>query len=67
MTASEYEILWYPMRVTYNREMKIKKILDDLKIDNFLPMQYVLAEEGGLPKQALVPAIHNLIFIHSSI
>lgn len=66
MTASEYEILWYPMRVTYNREMKIKKILDDLKIDNFVPMQYVLAEEGGLPKQALVPAIHNLIFIHSN-
>lgn len=66
MTASEYKILWYPMRVTYNRELKIKKILDDLKIDNFVPMQYVLTEEEGMPKQVLVPAIHNLIFIRSN-
>lgn len=66
MTVSEYEILWYPMRVTYNRELKVKKILDDLKIENFLPMQYILAEDKGMPTQKLVPAIHNLIFIRSN-
>lgn len=66
MPPSDYEILWYPMRVTYNRELKIKKILDDLVIENFVPMQYDLVHSKGLPKKELVPAIHNLIFVRSN-
>lgn len=54
------------MRVTYNRELKIKAALDDLQIENFLPMRYELVSSDGLPREELVPAIHNLIFIRSS-
>lgn len=54
------------MRVTYNRELKVKAALDQLGIENFLPMRYELVEGprgGRLLKR--VPAIHNLLFIHS--
>lgn len=64
---TEESIHWYPMRVTYHRETKIKMLLDNLGIENFLPMHYEYVEtknEGK--KRLLVPAIHNLIFVHSS-
>lgn len=58
---------WFPMRVTYHRELKIKSLLDNLNIENFLPMRYELVEtKGEGKKRQLLPAIHNLIFVHSS-
>lgn len=61
------ERAWYPMRVTYGREVKVKEALDKLGIDNFLPMHYELVDPGdGNKKRLLVPAIHNLIFIYDS-
>ena len=59
-------LLWYPMRVTYHRELKIKQHLDQLEIENFLPMRYEMVETATGSKRKLVPAIHNLIFVHSS-
>ena len=35
---------WFPMRVTYSREMKVKGELDRLGIENFVPMTYRLME-----------------------
>ncbi len=63
---STEDILWFPMRVTYHRELKIKTHLDNLGIENFLPMRYEKVETNKGHKIKLVPAIHNLIFIHSS-
>lgn len=61
------ERAWYPMRVTYGREVKVKEALDTLGIENFLPMHYELVDPGdGNKKRMLVPAIHNLIFIYDS-
>ena len=59
-------IRWYPMRVTYHRELKIKEQLDTLGIDSFVPMHYDLADTSDGPRKILVPAIHNLIFVHAS-
>lgn len=66
MPNSGNDTLWYPMRVTYNRELKIKTALDGLQIENFLPMRYELISSDGLPVGEPVPAIHGLIFIRSS-
>ena len=33
---------WFPMRVTYQREMKVKAELDRLGIENFVPLRYVM-------------------------
>ena len=57
---------WFPMRVTYNRELKVKEQLDSLKVENFVPMSYEVKGENGQKTLALVPAIHNLIFIRST-
>ena len=61
---------WFPMRVTYQREMKVKAELDRLGIENFVPMRYRIAESLNDGKtelrRELVPAINNLIFVRST-
>ncbi len=61
---------WFPMRVTYQREMKVKAELDRLGIENFMPMRYKVVESqnGGDTelRRVLVPAISNLIFVRST-
>ena len=59
--------IWFPMRVTYSREMKVKRELDRLGIENFVPMTYRLIDtEGADPHRELFPAINSLIFVHST-
>lgn len=65
---------WFPMRVTYQREMKmkvkVKAELDRLGIENFLPMRYKVVEsqnDGVMElRRVLVLAISNLIFVRST-
>ena len=57
---------WYAIRVTYNREMKVKRELDSMHIENFLPMKYRVVMRGEKKTKELVPAIHNLIFVNIS-
>ena len=69
---------WFPMRVTYQREMKVKTELDRLGIENFLPMRYKVVESQNTRgadswkdgdaelRRELVPAINNLIFLRST-
>jgi hypothetical protein len=55
------------MRVTYSRELKVKAELDRLEIENFVPMRYKMVDDGSeIPRRDLVPAINNLIFVHST-
>lgn len=56
---------WYAIRVTYNREMKVKRELDTRHIENFLPMKYRIIMRGERRIKEKVPAIHNLIFIYT--
>ena len=60
------DILWFPMRVTYNRETKVKENLDALGIETFMPVKQVFTIHGGHKKLETIPAIHNLLFVHSS-
>ena len=61
---------WFPMRVTYQREMKVKAELDRLGIENFVPMRYKVVEsrnDGDTElRRKLMPAISNLIFVRST-
>ena len=61
---------WFPMRVTYQREMKVKAELDRLGIENFLPLRNKVVEsqnDGDTElRRVLVPAINNLIFVRST-
>ena len=58
------EKLWYAIRVTYHRELKVKKDLESRGITCFVPMQYRREERHGVMVKRLVPSVHNLIFIH---
>ena len=62
--------MWFPMRVTYQREMKVKAELDRLGIENFVPMRYKVVEsqnDGDMElRRVLMPAISNLIFVRST-
>ena len=59
--------IWFPMRVTYSREMKVKGELERLEIENFVPMTYKVADaDTDHPHRELVPAINNLIFVRST-
>ena len=62
--------IWFPMRVTYGREMKVKAELERIGIESFLPMKYkvVGSQINGDAelRRELVPAISNLIFVRST-
>ena len=59
--------VWFPMRVTYSRELKVKAELDRLSIENFIPMMSKLVGvDTDNPHHELVPAINNLIFVRST-
>ena len=58
---------WFPMRVTYGREMKVKGELGRLGIENFVPMTYKVVDVNSEELyRELVPAINNLIFVRST-
>ncbi|WP_455587284.1 UpxY family transcription antiterminator [Bacteroides sp.] len=64
------DIHWYPLRVTYSRELLLKEVLDTEKIENFIPMHYECVKAKGgdtSKKRKLVPVVHNLIFVRSSL
>ncbi|MDR2425324.1 MAG: UpxY family transcription antiterminator [Prevotellaceae bacterium] len=66
MTMTVADIAWYVLRVTYGREIPLKKYLDDNQIENFIPMQYQMIEKNGKKSKKLLPVIHNLIFVKTS-
>ena len=61
---------WFPMRVTYQREMKVKAELDRRGIENFVPMSYKVVEsqnDGDMElRRVLVPVISKRIFVWST-
>ena len=57
--------IWFPMRVTYQREIKVKAELDRLGIESFVPMTYKMVDADN-PCRKLVLAIRNLIFVRST-
>ncbi|MBQ1221756.1 MAG: UpxY family transcription antiterminator [Alistipes sp.] len=59
------ERLWYAMRATYRRELIAQRALEACGIESFVPMRYELKMQGGRRRRLLVPAIHNLIFVHA--
>jgi hypothetical protein len=60
------ELHWFPMRVTYSREMVVKAFLDEQGIESFVPLCYEPVEGKHPRHQILRPAIRNLIFLHST-
>ena len=63
------KVLWYPMRVAYDRGDRVLVIRDALKargIEYFLPMSWQYVKGDFDARKKLVPAINGLIFIRAS-
>ena len=65
-TASEVRLQWFAMSATFRRELKARTILEDAGIECFIPMKYTaVTKRNGSKAKKLVPAVHNLIFVHA--
>ena len=45
--------------------MAVKQLLDEAKIENYIPMRPEVRTYRGKRARIMVPAIHNIIFVHS--
>ncbi len=57
--------MWFALRATYSREMKVKEKLDSMGIRTFVPMMWRRREVDGKAEKKLVPAVGNLCFAYS--
>lgn len=59
--------VWIPIQTAYNKEMEVARMLHERDIEYYIPMVYTLKDvkdDPGRCERILVPAIHNLLFIH---
>lgn len=58
---------WFAMSAPYQRELKAKAELEKLNIPCFVPMRMsAVRHRTGKISKELVPAVHNLVFAHST-
>ena len=65
MEAEKESEIWYAMRATYRREPDAMRLLEKEKMGCFVPMQYKISIKKGKKVRALVPVVHNLLFVHA--
>ena len=56
---------WYAAKTRHQAERKIKRKLDEMKIENFIPFQTEMIERNGKKVKKEKPIIPNLIFIRT--
>lgn len=56
---------WFAMSAPYSGELKAAEALRAMGIESYVPMRYEIIQKGAVKKKLLVPAIHNLIFVHA--
>lgn len=56
---------WFAVRVTYGRELKFKKLLEDAGFQCFVPMRRKKIEKNGRREVVTVPAVSNLCFVNT--
>ena len=66
IVEKENNIVWFAMSAPYRRERIAKEFLESKGIECFVPMKTALVEKrNGTKQRQLVPAIHNLVFVHT--
>ena len=56
---------WYPLYVSYQRELKVQEELKAYGFETFLPMEDRVTKQDHKIVHSKEPAIHNLIFVNS--
>ena len=66
--STKLNVEWYVMRVTYQRELVARRLLEELGIDAFVPTEKVKRRKvGGGYVFREVAKLHNYIFVHASL
>ena len=61
------QTVWFAMSAPYRRELKARDYLQAKGIECFVPMvNAIVQKRNGAKSRQQVPAIHNLIFVHTS-
>lgn len=59
--------IWFAMSAPYRKELQAKSFLDDMSIENFIPMHYkIIEKKSGEKSRRLIPIIRNLIFVRTT-
>lgn len=56
---------WYAACTTVNQEFRIKKLLDNLGVESFLPVRKVLRQWSDRRRMVEVPLIRSIVFVHA--
>lgn len=67
LSSGRSVLRWYALRVTYCRELALKKALEAEGVECFLPMRHVEQEADGQSRRLRVPAVHNLLFARTTL
>ncbi len=57
--------MWFALRVTYSRELKFQKLLQEASFETFVPMRRKKFEQNGKEFTKVVPAVSNLCFVNA--
>ncbi len=60
------DMAWFVLKTIFSSEMKVKVLLDERGIENFIPMCYKIKVVKHKKEKKLLPAINDLIFVHST-
>lgn len=63
---SHTAVEWYPMRVTYGRQLRVRDFLGAVGVECFVPMTTRVVGSGSRVRSVAVPAISGLIFVYAS-
>lgn len=63
--VAQNKLNWYAAYTRVNQELIIKKRLDELGVENYLPMQELVKETSKGRKKIQSVLVHGLIFIHT--
>ena len=66
LKSKKDDVCWYAMSAIYRSELKVKEYLDSRNIECYIPMIEVLRTRRGRKIKESVPAVCNLIFVHST-
>jgi len=57
---------WWAMSATFQRSMRARSYLREQGVESFVPLRTVVATERGRKVRRRVPAVSNLIFVHTT-
>ena len=66
MKNEENTLQWFAMSAPYRRELKAQDFLTAKGVECFVAMKKAVIEKNGCKRHQTVPAIHNLIFVHTT-